>query len=60
MEAPIAKQKKEYSGAHERLPLIDINGITAGDKHRLREVADEIGQASREIGLLKSSDTRSL
>lgn len=49
----MAKQKEEYSGAYESLPLIDISGIRTGDKHRLREVADEIGFAAREIGFFR-------
>ncbi len=53
MGAFIAKQKEEYSGAYESLPLIDISGIRTGDRHRLRVIADEIGLAARGIGFFR-------
>jgi isopenicillin N synthase-like dioxygenase len=51
--ALIAKQKKEYSGAYESLPLIDISGIRTRDRRRLRAIADEIGLAARQIGFFR-------
>lgn len=49
----IAKQNADTSDKVEGLPLIDISGIRTGDKDRLRVIADEIGQAAREIGFFR-------
>ncbi|WP_166418146.1 isopenicillin N synthase family dioxygenase [Cochlodiniinecator piscidefendens] len=49
----IADQTKDCQGAHDSVPLIDISGIRTGDTKRLREIADEIGQAAREVGFFR-------
>lgn len=51
MGALITEPPKE--GRAESLPLIDVSGIRSNDSLRLREVADEIGMAAREIGFFR-------
>lgn len=53
MGALIAEQTKNCPSAYESLPLIDVSGIRTGDRNRLKEIADEIGQAAREIGFFR-------
>lgn len=53
MGALIAERTGGFPGAFESLPLIDVSGIRTGDRNRLNEIADEIGQAAREIGFFR-------
>jgi isopenicillin N synthase-like dioxygenase len=53
MEALIAEQKDDCPSAYQNLPLIDVRGLETRDRNRLREIADEIGQAAREIGFFR-------
>lgn len=49
----MAELMENCPGEWESLPLIDVSGITSGDKSKLRKVADEIGLAAREIGFFR-------
>jgi isopenicillin N synthase-like dioxygenase len=49
----IAEQKGECPSAIQSLPLIDVSGLETSDKNRHKEIADEIGQAAREIGFFR-------
>lgn len=53
MGALIAEQQDDRASAIQGLPLIDVSGIESNDRSRLREIADEIGQAAREIGFFR-------
>ncbi|WP_415400785.1 isopenicillin N synthase family dioxygenase [Tateyamaria sp. SN3-11] len=53
MEALRADQTEDCRGALEQLPLISVAGVRTGSRHRLGEIADAIGQASRDIGFFR-------
>ncbi|MCT4578923.1 2-oxoglutarate and iron-dependent oxygenase domain-containing protein [Donghicola sp.] len=49
----VEKRNASSAGTVGDLPLIDISGIRSADNRRLREIADEIGNAAREIGFFR-------
>jgi len=48
-----AKQREGNSREVQSLPLIVVGGIRTGDALRFSEIADEIGNAAREIGFFR-------
>lgn len=52
----MAKLLKTQTNAVGTLPLINVQGLRSGDERQIREVAEAIGQAARNMGFFRISD----
>jgi len=53
MSTMIAEHANSNAKKRDTLPLIDVSGIRSADARRLRQIAEDIGQAAREIGFFR-------